>query len=112
MVACDLDDDETSANNDTTQGIKSVCEQAIYDSIVTDEYVYSMTWDKSTGLIKTYKTEVYTTVTDSAGVTGKIMNYRMQGYSYRDISQLMNVKEKFVDNSLRKSRRKIITLFD
>lgn len=57
------------------------------------------------------KNAVFSKIGDDT-LDGRIMNYRMQGYSYRDISRLLNVKTKFVDNSLRKSRRKIITLFD
>ena len=78
-------------------------------------YVDTIPSDESTpeekARCQALKNAVFRKIGDDT-VDGKIMNYRMQGYSYRDISQLMNVKEKFVDNSLRKSRRKIITLFD
>ena len=92
MVACDPDDDETSAYNDTVPGVKSICEQAIYDSVVTDEYVYTTVWDNSTGLIKSYKTEVYAVVTDSAGVTGKIMDYwSIENYKWNTSRQTAQI---------------------
>ena len=45
-------------------------------------------------------------------VEGRILKYRLEGYSYQEISDLLAVNKKYVDNSLRKSRRKIISLFD
>lgn len=45
-------------------------------------------------------------------IEGKILKYRMEGYSYQEISDFLAVNKKFVDNSLRKSRKKIVSLFD
>ncbi len=43
---------------------------------------------------------------------GRILNYRLEGYSYDEISSIMSINKKRIDNSLRKSRKKIISLFD
>ena len=75
MMACNPDDDNTSANNAVIPSIKSVCEQAIYDGIVTDEYIYTTVWDNATGRIASFKTEVYAIETDSQQVTRKIKDY-------------------------------------
>jgi DNA-directed RNA polymerase specialized sigma24 family protein len=43
---------------------------------------------------------------------GQILKYRIEGYTYKEIADFMTVNPKYIDNSLRKSRKKIISLFD
>jgi len=55
--------------------------------------------------------DIFTRVGNDS-IEGKILKYRMEGYSYQEISDFLEVNKKFVDNSLRKSRKKIVSLFD
>ena len=89
------------------------------DYLIKDQddicYVDTIPSDESTPEEKVRCSDLTSEVFRKIGpetIDGKILDYRMQGYSYRDISELMSVKTKFVDNSLRKSRKKVITLFD
>ena len=43
---------------------------------------------------------------------GQILKYRIEGYTYKEIADFVTVNPKYIDNSLRKSRKKIISLFD